>query len=67
MSYKTDNCKSCHDQRNWVIVMKASQAHSSPIRNEQNYEKRMTKGKELEVPEDSDTLKIFLHKGDPYR
>ena len=47
--------------------MKASQAHSSPIRNEQNYEKRMTKGKELEVPEDSDTLKIFLHKGDPYR
>ena len=60
MSYKTDNCKSCHDQRNWVIVMKASQAHSSPIRNEQNYEKRMTKGKELEVPEDSESVKSFL-------
>ena len=67
MSYKTDNCKSCHDQRNWVIVMKASQAHSSPIRNEQNYEKRMTKGKELEVPEDSETVKSFLRRVDRLR
>ena len=27
----------------------------------------MTKGKELEVPKDSDTLKSFLHKVDPFR
>ena len=27
----------------------------------------MTKGKELEVPEDSDTVKSFLHKSDPFR
>ena len=31
------------------------------------YEKRMTKGKELEMPEDSDTVKSFLHKSDPLR
>ena len=36
MSYKTNNCRSCHDQRNWVILMKASEAHSSPIWNEEN-------------------------------
>ena len=28
------------------------------------YEKWMTKGKELEVPEDSETVKSFLHKAD---
>ena len=27
----------------------------------------MTKGKELEVPEDSDTVKSFLHKSDPFQ
>ena len=31
------------------------------------YEKRMTKGKELEVPEDSETVKSFLHRSDPFR
>ena len=31
------------------------------------YEKRMTKVKELEVPEYSDTVKSFLHKSDPFR
>ena len=31
------------------------------------YEKRMTKGKELEVPEDSNTMKSYLHKSDPFR
>ena len=30
------------------------------------YEKRMTKGKELEVPEDSETFKSFLHRTDPF-
>ena len=29
------------------------------------YEKRMTKGKELKVLEDSDTVKSFFHKSDP--
>ena len=27
----------------------------------------MTKGKELEVPEDCDNVKSFLHKSDPFR
>ena len=31
------------------------------------YEKRMTKGKELEVLEDSETVKSFLHRSDPFR
>ena len=31
------------------------------------YEKRMTKGKELEVLEDSETFKSFLHRTDPFR
>ena len=31
------------------------------------YEKRITKGKELEVPEDSETVKSFLHRSDPFR
>ena len=31
------------------------------------YEKRMTKGKELEVPEDLETVKTFLHRFDPYQ
>ena len=31
------------------------------------YEKRMTKGKELEVPEDSSTVKSFLHRADPFK
>ena len=31
------------------------------------YEKRMTKGKELEVSEDSEIVKSFLHRSDPYR
>ena len=26
------------------------------------YEKRMTKGKEMELPEDSETVKSFLHR-----
>ena len=29
------------------------------------YEKRMAKGKKIEVPKDSDTVKSFLHKSDP--
>ena len=31
------------------------------------YEKRMTKGKELEVPEDFATVKSFLHRADPFK
>ena len=31
------------------------------------YEKRMTKGKELEVSEDSATVKSFLHRADPFK
>ena len=31
------------------------------------YEKRMRKGKELEVPEDSEIVKSFLHKSDPFQ
>ena len=31
------------------------------------YEKRMTKGKELEVSEDSATVKRFLHRAGPFK
>ena len=31
------------------------------------YEKRMTKGKEMELPEDSETVKSFLHRSDPFK
>ena len=31
------------------------------------YEKRMTKGKELELLEDSETVKSFLHRSDPFK
>ena len=31
------------------------------------YEKRMTKGKELEVSEDFATVKSFLHRADPFK
>ena len=32
---------------------------------QENYEKRMTKGKELKVPEDLETVKSLLHRFDP--
>ena len=31
------------------------------------YEKRMTNGTELEVPEDAETVKGFLHRANPFR
>ena len=41
-------------------------AETSALKETCRYEKRMTKGKELEVPDDSETVKSFLHRSNPF-